>query len=99
VDEVVALAPDVVVFEAQAALKSPLRAALPAKTRVYVDEPAPFGSLESPPSLNRLVGALALAKILHPDRAPAAPDYPAKIRETFFGPAPAGLTFTPLLTN
>ena len=99
VEEVVALAPDVVVFEDQAALKSPLRAALPAKTRVYVDEAAPFGSLESPPSLNRLVGAAALAKILHPDRAPADPDYPAKIRETFFGPVPPGLTFTPLLTN
>ena len=46
VEDVVALAPDVVVFEDPAAAKSALRAALPAKTRVFVDQPAPFGMLE-----------------------------------------------------
>jgi iron complex transport system substrate-binding protein len=99
VEDVVALEPDVVVFEDPAALKSALRAALPAKTRVFVDQPAPFGTLESPPSLNRLIGAVALAAILHPDRMPADQAFLVDLQQNFFGPIPAGLKFQPLVPN
>lgn len=95
VEEVVGLAPDIVIFENADALKSPLRAALPAKTRVYLDQPAPFGALESPPSVNRLIGALALAAILHPEKSADAA-FLANVQETFFGPIPAGQKFVPL---
>jgi iron complex transport system substrate-binding protein len=99
VADVVALAPDVVIFENPAALKSPLRAALPAKTRVFLDSPTPYGALEAPPSLNRLVGALVLGSILHPDRLPPDPTFVTKLHEAFFGPLPADHKFAPLVTN
>jgi iron complex transport system substrate-binding protein len=99
VEEVVALAPDVVVFEDPAALKSALRSALPAKTRVFLDQPSPFGTLESPPSVNRLIGAVALATVLHPDLMPADPAFLAGLQESFFGRIPAGQNFQPLLPN
>jgi iron complex transport system substrate-binding protein len=96
VDEAVALAPDVVIFEDPAALKSPLRAALPANTRVYLDQPTPFGALESPPSLNRIIGAVSLAAVLHPDRAPPS-GLVFELQQAFFGTIPAGQTFAPLV--
>jgi iron complex transport system substrate-binding protein len=96
VEEVVALAPDVVIFEDPGALKGPLRAALPAKTRVYLDRPTPFGALESPPSLNRIIGAVALASVLHPDKMPPDEAYLADLQQSFFGPIPAGQKFAPL---
>jgi iron complex transport system substrate-binding protein len=99
VADVVALTPDVVIFENAAALKSPLRAALPAKTRVYLDSPTPYGALESPPSLNRLIGALVLGSLLHPDRLPPDPAFVTKLHEAFFGPIPAGQKFAPLVAN
>lgn len=94
--EAAELAPDIVIFEDAAALKSPLRAALPAKTKVFLDQPTPFGALDEPPSLNRLIGALQLASILHPDKVPPDPAFLAELQEAFFGPIPAGQKFDPL---
>ena len=74
IDEVRALAPSVVVLADGKAGQpgSPLRQALPAAT-FLVDPGIPFGWLESPPSLNRLVGLIWLAARLHPDRVQASP--------------------------
>ncbi|MBV8566646.1 MAG: ABC transporter substrate-binding protein [Methylobacteriaceae bacterium] len=69
IDDVVRLAPQVVVVAdpAAAASGSPLRAALPRETRFLADRGAPFRWMEAPPSLNRLIGALWLASRLHPE--------------------------------
>ncbi len=99
VTEVVELKPDIVIFEDAAALNSPLRAALPPKTKVFLDQPEPFGALDEPPSLNRLIGALLLASILHPDRLPPDPTFLADLQENFFGPIPAGQKFLPLVAD
>ena len=65
VDDVVALKPDVVVVGDLAAISSPLRAALPKTTKWVLDAGVPYKVLTGPPSLNRLVGAAALAALLH----------------------------------
>ncbi|MCB1884673.1 MAG: iron ABC transporter substrate-binding protein [Geminicoccaceae bacterium] len=38
--------------------------------RVYLSPTAPFGWIDRPPSLNRLIGLAWLANLLHPDRFP-----------------------------
>jgi iron complex transport system substrate-binding protein len=69
VDEVAALKPSVVILADPAAAEqgAPLRQALPAETRFLVDRGLPYGWIERPPSLNRLIGALWLASHLYPD--------------------------------
>ena len=69
VDEVAALKPSVVVLADPKAAEpgAPLRKALPAETRFLVDLGLPYGWIEHPPSLNRLIGALWLASHLYPD--------------------------------
>jgi iron complex transport system substrate-binding protein len=69
VDEVAALKPSVVILADPKAAEpdAPLRKALPAETRFLVDHGLPYGWIERPPSLNRLIGALWLASQLYPD--------------------------------
>jgi hypothetical protein len=58
--------------------------------------PTPFGAPESPPSLNRITGAVALASVLHPDKMPPDEAYLADLQQSFFGLIPAGQKFAPL---
>ena len=69
VDEVAALKPSVVILADPKAAErgAPLRKALPTETRFLVDRGLPYGWIERPPSLNRLIGALWLASRLYPD--------------------------------
>ncbi len=90
VDAVVALKPAVVVVSDIEALKSPLRAALPKDTRFVLDAGEPYKVLTGAPSLNRLVGALALAAILHPGKAENDPDAIRRLETSLF-PIPPGL--------
>jgi iron complex transport system substrate-binding protein len=68
-DKVAALKPSVVILADPAAAEqgAPLRQALPAETRFLIDRGLPYGWIERPPSLNRLIGALWLASHLYPD--------------------------------
>jgi iron complex transport system substrate-binding protein len=68
VDGVAALKPSVVILADPKAAEAdaPLRKALPAETRFLVDPGLPYGWIERPPSLNRLIGALWLASNLYP---------------------------------
>lgn len=94
--EVAALNPAFVILEDPAAADGPLPKALDPKTVILVDRGGPFGSMEEPPSINRLIGALALASILHPDLVfPGAP-FMRRLREGFFGPLPASAPVFPL---
>ena len=88
---VVALKPAVVVVSDLEALQSPLRAALPKSTRFVWDAGEPYKVLTGAPSLNRLVGAAALAAILHPDKADGDPDAILRRLETMLFPIPPGL--------
>lgn len=94
--EVAALHPDVAILEDPSALEGPLPKALDPKTILLVDRGGPFGSLEAPPSINRLIGALALAAILHPDLVPPDPRLMRELREDFFGALPEGVSVLPL---
>jgi iron complex transport system substrate-binding protein len=69
IDEVAVLKPSVVILAdpKAAELGAPLRKALTAQTRFLVDPGLPYGWIERPPSLNRLIGALWLASYLYPD--------------------------------
>lgn len=71
VDEVSKLAPKFVIVAEPAAVQagSALRMALPDGTRFFVDRGMPYGAVEKPPSLNRILGALAIAALVHQDRA------------------------------
>jgi iron complex transport system substrate-binding protein len=68
VGAVAALNPSIVVLADPKAAEpgAPLRQALPAQTRFLVDSGLPYGWIERPPSLNRLIGALWLASNLYP---------------------------------
>ena len=90
VDAVVKLKPAVVVVSDVGALRSPLHAALPKGTRFVVDSGEPYKVLTGAPSLNRLVGAAALAAILHPDKASSDPDAIRRLETALF-PIPPGL--------
>ena len=89
VDEVVRLHPDfVVVADAQAvAPDSPLRRAFTPATRFLVDTSEPYGAIERPPSINRLIGALLLAAVLHPDLAAAAREQAQALAKLLYGDA------------
>ena len=90
VDAVVALKPAVVVVSDLEALRSPLHEALPKGTRFVLDAGEPYKVLTGAPSLNRLVGASALAAILHPDKVDADPDAIRRLETSLF-PIPPGL--------
>ncbi|WOJ88526.1 iron ABC transporter substrate-binding protein [Methylocapsa polymorpha] len=96
VAEAAALHPAVVILEDPSAADGPLSKALDPKTVILVDRGGPFGSMEAPPSINRLIGALALAAILHPDLAPPDPRFMRALRENFFGPLPKEAPLDPL---
>jgi iron complex transport system substrate-binding protein len=67
--DVAMLKPSVVILADPTAAKpgAPLRKALPAETLFLVDPGLPYGWVERPPSLNRLIGALWLASHLYPN--------------------------------
>lgn len=90
VDAVVALKPAVVVVSDIAALQSSLRAALPKGTVFVLDAGEPYKVLTGAPSINRLVGAAALAPILHPGKADGDPDAIRRLETTLF-PIPPGV--------
>jgi len=94
--EVAALDPDVVILEDPAAAEGPLPKALAPRAIILVDRGGPFGSMEEPPSINRLIGALALAAILHPDLVPPDIAFMRALREGFFGVLPKGASIMPL---
>ena len=74
IEDVARLQPSAIILANSEAASpdSPLRKALPPNTRFLVDRGLPFAWVENPPSLNRLIGALALAEKLYPDRAKGA---------------------------
>lgn len=90
VEEVLALHPKVVVFEDREALSSPLGKALAPDTIVLLDNGVPYKVLTGAPSLNRMVGLVALASILHPDRFRMDPEDLPRV-ETLLFPIPPGL--------
>ena len=90
-DDVARLGPKVVVVAdpRAAAPDSPLRKALPAGTRFFVDRGAPFPWIENPPSLNRLVGAFALAGLLYPEMVPDGAAQANGLARVLFAEAPS----------
>lgn len=90
VADVVALKPSVVVFGDIGALSSPLRKALPPATTVVLDTGEPYLVVVGPPSINRIIGALALGAILHPDKVAVDPEDVGRLETTLF-PIPPGL--------
>ncbi len=84
--EIAEAKPDIVIVAdgAAAAPDSALRRALPASTRFFVDQGAPFSWIENPPSINRVIGALALAGVLYQTRAPDARARARKLAETLY---------------
>lgn len=89
-EEVLALHPKVVIFEDREALSSPLGKALPPDVTVLLDNGVPYKALTGAPSLNRMVGLVALASILHPDRFHMDPEDVPRV-ETLLFPIPPGL--------
>lgn len=94
--EVAALNPAFVILEDPAAADGPLLKALDPKTVILVDRGEPFGSMEAPPSVNRLIGALALASILHPDLVSPGAPFMRRVREGFFDLLPSSAPVFPL---
>lgn len=90
VEEVLALHPKVVIFEDREALSAPLGKALPPDVTVLLDNGVPYKALTGAPSLNRMVGLVALAAILHPDRFHMDPEDVPRV-ETLLFPIPPGL--------
>jgi iron complex transport system substrate-binding protein len=76
IEQVLAWAPDVIVTIDQdfaASVRTdPVWASVPAvrNGRVYLSPKLPFGWIDFPPSVNRLIGLWWLAKILYPERFP-----------------------------
>lgn len=91
VEDVTKLKPAVVVFTDLEVLSSPLHAAMPKETKWVLDAGEPYKVLAGPPSVNRLIGAAALAAILHPDKAGADPDSIRRIETALF-PVPPGVS-------
>ncbi|HUI22175.1 MAG TPA: ABC transporter substrate-binding protein [Methylocella sp.] len=91
VEEVAALKPSFVVLaEPEAAEEgAPLRKALPPETRFLVDRGLPYGWIERPPSLNRLIGAMWLAAQLYPDEVSFSADDARRMSIALFHQAPA----------
>lgn len=69
-EDVAKLSPKVVIVADREAASpdAPLRKALPQNTRFLIDPGSPYGWIERPPSLNRIIGALWLASRLHPEK-------------------------------
>jgi iron complex transport system substrate-binding protein len=69
-EDVLKLNPEIVIVTTPDASQSyaALRKALPQNTRFLIDPGLPYGWVERPPSLNRIIGALWLASKLHPDK-------------------------------
>ena len=89
IEDVVALKPTVVILAdpAAGAPDSALRKALPAGTRFLFDRGSPYPWMEKPPSINRLIGALALAERLYPDRAKGDVAEASALARVLFGEA------------
>ncbi|MDH7794743.1 MULTISPECIES: hypothetical protein [unclassified Beijerinckia] len=85
--EVAQLAPRIVIVGDAAAVQSGsvLRQALPDGTRFLVDLGAPYGAIEKPPSLNRILGALAIAALIHPEQASAYNAAATRLAAVLFG--------------
>ncbi len=96
VEDIAAGKPQVVIVtdEAAAAPGSALRKALPPETRFYVDRGAPFPAMGHPPGINQLVGALALAEILYPDRAKGAGQAAIELNALLYPDAPKSAPLT-----
>lgn len=86
IPEVTHSKPEIVIVAdpAAAATDGALRRALPLSTRFFIDRGAPFSWIENPPSLNRIIGAMALAGILHPKVAPDAMEQSRRLAETLY---------------
>jgi iron complex transport system substrate-binding protein len=75
-EQVLAWAPDVIVTIdqdfARTVRTDPLWAAVPAvrQGRVHLSPKLPFGWVDFPPSVNRIIGLWWLAKVLYPDQVP-----------------------------
>ncbi len=95
VDEVAALKPSVVILADSKAAEpeAPLRKALPTETRFLVDRGLPYGWIERPPSLNRLIGALWLASHLYPDEISFQVDDARRMSVALFHQAPTDPMF------
>ena len=86
-EQVIAFAPDTVItldrsfFEGVAG--KPAWAPVPAVTnkRVFLAPSLPFGFIDSPPSVNRLIGLTWLLHTLYPDQAPG--DLKAQVRDFY----------------
>ncbi|WP_158554685.1 ABC transporter substrate-binding protein [Methylovirgula sp. 4M-Z18] len=94
-DDVVRFAPQVVILadSTAATFDSPLRRALPEGTRFLIDRGLPYPILEKPPSINRLVGALALAEQLYPKEAHGFAERAAELQTLLFPGAPQSALF------
>jgi len=90
VEEVAALKPSFVVLAEPEATEegAPLRKALPPETRFLVDRGLPYGWIERPPSLNRLIGAMWLAARLYPGEISFSADDARRMSTAFFHRAP-----------
>ncbi|HTV32958.1 MAG TPA: iron ABC transporter substrate-binding protein [Methylocella sp.] len=94
VDDVAALEPSVVVLAdpKAAEIGSPLRKALSRETHFLVDPGLPYGWIERPPSLNRLIGALWLASRLYPKEITFSADDARMLNATLFHQVQTNLT-------
>jgi iron complex transport system substrate-binding protein len=94
VDEAAALKPSVVILADPKAAErgAPLRNALPTETRFLVDRGLPYGWIERPPSLNRLIGALWLASRLYPDEISFPVDDARRMSVALFHQVPTDAT-------
>ena len=89
IEDVTTLKPAVVILAdpAAGAPDSPLRKALPRGTRFLIDRGSPYPWMEKPPSVNRLIGALALAERLYPEPAKGDAGEAAALARVLFGDA------------
>ncbi len=98
VEEVVNFKPAIVILAdpAAAAADSPLRKALPPKTRFLIDHGLPYGWIERPPSLNRILGALWLGSQLHPNKLAFDAKEMRALTVSLFHSAPPDVVFEEL---
>ena len=98
VEDVATLNPSVVVLAHPKAAEpgAPLRQALPVQTRFLVDPGLPYGWIERPPSLNRLIGALWLASNLYPGEISFSNGEAREMSVALFHQAPPNLRINEL---
>jgi iron complex transport system substrate-binding protein len=89
-EEVAKLSPEVVIVASPEAARpeATLRKTLPENTRFLVDPGSPYGWIERPPSLNRIIGALWLASKLHPDKVSFSEEDAKTLAAILFHKAP-----------